>query len=122
MEPGDTSCLKSPNGVTIAGCPGHCTVTSHLPSAALFNSSQLSRMQKTVGVMPEASPPLFQQQGHTSMVGGESGCQGRGEGGEVKGVGQVFESPFNTEKMGKLLLCVDLAGAPVAVEKVRRKS
>lgn len=24
----------------------------------------------------------------------------------------MFESPFNTEKMGKLLLCVDLAGGP----------
>lgn len=34
----------------------------------------------------------------------------------------MFESPFNTEKMGKLLLCVDLAGALVAVEKERRKS
>ena len=63
MEPGDTSCLKSPNGVTIA-------VISHLPSAALLHSGRLSSMQKTVGVMPEASPFLFQQQGHTSLGGG----------------------------------------------------
>lgn len=66
--------------------------------------------------MPEAPLPCSMSKDNTSMAEGESGCQGQGGGGEV------FESPFNTGKMGKLLLCIDPAGALVAVEKEKRKS